>query len=77
MVSVIGSLSVLTVNGWMNDPQGFDIVNGQITNIRPWEALFNGFFWHELAHMYFAGYMVTGFIVGGVYAVAYLKVVTR
>jgi cytochrome d ubiquinol oxidase subunit I len=73
ITGVIGSLSVLTVNGWMNDPGGFDIVNGQVTNIRPWEALFNGFFWHELAHMYFAGYMVTGFIVGGVYAFAYLK----
>jgi cytochrome d ubiquinol oxidase subunit I len=73
ITGVIGSLSVLTVNGWMNDPQGFDVVNGQITNIRPWDALFNGFFWHELAHMYFAGYMVTGFIVGGVYAIAYLK----
>jgi cytochrome d ubiquinol oxidase subunit I len=73
ITGVIGSLSVLTVNGWMNDPQGFDIVNGQVTNIRPWDALFNSFFWHELAHMYFAGYMVTGFIVGGVYAVAYLK----
>jgi cytochrome d ubiquinol oxidase subunit I len=73
ITGVVGSLSVLTVNGWMNDPQGFDIVNGHITNVRPWEALFNGFFWHELAHMYFAGYMVTGFIVGGVYAVAYLK----
>jgi cytochrome d ubiquinol oxidase subunit I len=73
ITGVIGSLSVLTVNGWMNNPQGFDIVNGHVTNVRPWAALFNGFFWHELAHMYFAGYMVTGFIVGGVYAVAYLK----
>jgi cytochrome bd ubiquinol oxidase subunit I len=73
ITGVTGSLMVLTVNGWMNDPVGFDVVNNKVTNIRPWEALFNNFFWHELAHMYFAGYMVTGFIVGGVYAFSYLK----
>jgi cytochrome bd ubiquinol oxidase subunit I len=29
--------------------------------------------WHELIHMYIAGYMVAGFIVAGVYAAAWLK----
>ena len=68
-----GSLFVLAVNGWMNHPTGFDIVDGEVVNIRPWEALFNDFLWHELTHMYFAGYMVAGFIVAGVYAVPWLR----
>ena len=30
----------------------------------PWSALFgNGFFWHELVHMYFAAYIVVGFLL--------------
>lgn len=73
VAGVVGSLTVLAVNGWMNNPVGFDIVNGEVTNINPWRALFNDFFWHELVHMYLAGYMVAGFLVASVYAVAWLK----
>ena len=40
----------------------------------PVEALFgNSYFWHELVHMYLAGYIVTGFLVAGAYAVARLR----
>ena len=42
-------------------------------NPRPWEALLNDNMWHELIHMYLAGYLVCGFIVAGVYAYAWLK----
>jgi cytochrome d ubiquinol oxidase subunit I len=73
IAGLTGSLFVLSVNGWMNHPVGFDIVNGQVTNVEPWKALFNDFFWHELMHMYMAGYMVVGFLVAGVYAAAWLR----
>ncbi|MBK5230769.1 MAG: cytochrome ubiquinol oxidase subunit I [Thermoleophilia bacterium] len=69
----VGSMMVIAVNGWMNNPVGFQMVNGVATDIRPWQALFNSYLWHELAHMYLAGYMVVGFIVAAVYAVAYMK----
>jgi cytochrome bd ubiquinol oxidase subunit I len=68
-----GSFWVLSVNSWMNNPQGFDVVDGQVTNPRPWEAMFNPNLWHEIIHMYLAGYIVTGFIVAGIYAYARLK----
>src|SRR5919112_4641693 len=61
-----GSFNVIAVNGWMNNPQGFDVVDGRVVDPRPWEALFNDNLWHEIVHMYFAGYIVTGFIVAGV-----------
>jgi cytochrome d ubiquinol oxidase subunit I len=73
IAGVTGSLMVIAVNGWMNHPVGFDIVDGQVANVRPWTALFNDYFWHELAHMYLAGYMVAGFLVAGVYATAWLR----
>jgi cytochrome bd ubiquinol oxidase subunit I len=65
-----GSLMVIAVNAWMNHPGGFHIHAGQVTDVRPLAALFaNPFLWHELTHMYIAGYIVTGFLVAGAYAV--------
>jgi cytochrome d ubiquinol oxidase subunit I len=66
-------LNVIAVNGWMNNPTGFDVAGGQVTNVRPWEALLNDNLWHELVHMYLAGYIVAGFIVAGVYSWAHLR----
>src|SRR3954449_344197 len=68
-----GSFNVIAVNGWMNNPEGFDVVDGRVVNPRPWDALINTNMWHELVHMYLAGYIVTGFIVAGVYAFAWLR----
>jgi cytochrome d ubiquinol oxidase subunit I len=68
-----GSMMVIGVNGWMNNPVGFDVVDGRVVDPRPWEALFNDHLWHELFHMYLAGYIVAGFIVAGVYSYAWLK----
>ena len=44
-------------------------MDGEVTDVRPFEALFeNSYFWHELTHMYVAGYIVAGFLVASVYA---------
>jgi cytochrome d ubiquinol oxidase subunit I len=68
-----GSFNVIAVNGWMNAPDGFDIVDGKVVNPRPWDALFNDNMWHEIIHMYVAGYLVCGFIVAGVYAYSWMR----
>jgi cytochrome d ubiquinol oxidase subunit I len=71
---VLGSASVIAVNGWMNNPQGFDVAaNGEVTDVRPLEALFNPHLWHEEVHMYLAGFIVASALVAGVYAVAWLR----
>ena len=67
IAGVTGSLLVIAVNGWMNDPGGYDVVNGQVENVRPFAALFGGNVWHELVHMYLAGYLVVGFLLAGHY----------
>jgi cytochrome d ubiquinol oxidase subunit I len=70
LAGVTGSLTVISVNGWMNHPVGFTLRAGQVVAVEPVRALFgNSYFWHELVHMYLAGYMVTGFLVAGAYAV--------
>src|SRR5216110_3145280 len=69
-----GSLTVISVNGWMNHPTGFQLREGKAVDVHPVQALFgNSYFWHELVHMYLAGYMVTGFLVAAAYAAARLR----
>jgi cytochrome d ubiquinol oxidase subunit I len=69
-----GSLMVLTVNAWMNNPGGFTLEGGGVADVRPLEALFgNEYLWHELVHMYVAGYIVAGFLTASVYAWGWLK----
>src|SRR6201981_2771929 len=44
VVAVSGAVSavfVTFVNAWMNTPAGFDLVNGQFTNIHPLRAMLN------------------------------------
>jgi cytochrome d ubiquinol oxidase subunit I len=69
-----GSLMVISVNAWMQHPGGFSLVNGHAVHVDPWKALFaNWFLWHELVHMYVAGYVVTGFVVAAAYAFGFLR----
>src|ERR1700758_2157394 len=35
-----GSLMVIAVNGWMNHPQGFRLLNGNVVDVHPVHALF-------------------------------------
>jgi cytochrome d ubiquinol oxidase subunit I len=73
LAGLTGSLMVISVNGWMNQPTGFTIRNGEVTDVKPLTALFNSNLWHELTHMYLAGFIVTGFLVASVYAAAWLR----
>jgi cytochrome d ubiquinol oxidase subunit I len=69
-----GSWMVIAVNAWMNHPGGFRLQGGRAVDVHPWTALFaNGHLWHELIHMYVAGYIVTGFAVAAAYAIARLR----
>lgn len=73
MAGVAGSFFVISVNAWMNAPTGFDIVNGEVTNISAFNALFNSAVGWQYLHMYFASVMVVGFTMAGNYAHGYLK----
>jgi cytochrome bd ubiquinol oxidase subunit I len=74
IAGITGSLFVISVNGWMNHPIGFELRDGRTVDAQPWSALFgNPYFWHEFVHMYVAGYIVAGFLVAGVYAWGFLR----
>lgn len=68
---------MLAVNGWMNEPAGFDrghfAATGEVADIDPWAAMFNSAVLHQFLHMLPATYVVTGFLVASVYAVGWLR----
>ncbi|MGH2964113.1 MAG: cytochrome ubiquinol oxidase subunit I [Solirubrobacterales bacterium] len=69
-----GAFSVVAVNSWMNQPDGFKIAsNGQVTDVAPFDAIFNRATAYEVPHMILAAYLVTGFLVASVYAVGMLR----
>ncbi|HAL81868.1 MAG TPA: cytochrome ubiquinol oxidase subunit I [Mucilaginibacter sp.] len=65
---IISGILVVSANSWMNNPAGFDFVNGQYLNIDPVEAMFNGSWFSEALHMTLAAFSATGFAVAGIHA---------
>jgi cytochrome bd ubiquinol oxidase subunit I len=70
---VVGTFCVISVNAWMNNPTGFRIVDGKVTDVNPWRAMFNDGVWLQFAHMWVGAFMLVGFIVSGVYAAGMLQ----
>jgi cytochrome d ubiquinol oxidase subunit I len=74
IAGITGSMFVISVNAWMNHPTGFTLRSGRAVDTHPWSALFaNPFFWSEYVHMYFAGYIVSGFLLAAAYAWGFLR----
>ena len=69
-----GAFFVIAANAWMNNPTGFDLdAEGRVVNADPVGAMFGPSTWPQFAHMYLAAFMVTGFAIASVYAVAMLR----
>jgi len=68
-----GAFSVVAVNSWMNQPQGFTLKGGEVTDVEPLKVIFNPAVPYEVPHMILAAYLVTGFLVASVYAVGMLR----
>ena len=73
VTGIIGTYCVIAVNAWMNAPVGFDLVDGEVTNIDPWAVLLNPDAFWQFLHMWVAAYMVAGFTIASVYAVGMLR----
>ena len=68
-----GAFSVVAVNSWMNQPQGYSMTSGEVTSIEPMKVIFNPAVPYEVPHMILAAYLVTGFLVASIYAVGMLR----
>lgn len=65
---VASGILVVSANGWMNAPSGFDYVNGEFTNIDPVKAFLNPAWFTQALHMTLAAFVATSFGVAGIHA---------
>jgi cytochrome d ubiquinol oxidase subunit I len=71
---VFGTYCVVSANAWMNIPTGFRLTpTGEVVDVHPWRAMFNGRAFLQFAHMWLAAYMLVGFVVAAVYAAGMLR----
>src|SRR4249920_2089310 len=74
LTGVLGSISVVAANAWMNSPQGFTLNSaGKVVDVDPWSVIFNDAMPLMAAHMVIAAYVVGGFLIASVYAFAMLR----
>ncbi|GAA4223322.1 cytochrome d ubiquinol oxidase subunit I [Streptosporangium album] len=73
VAGVASAFFVVTANAWMNQPVGFVMENGRVTQVAPWRAMFNPATPPQTLHMIVAAFMVAGFGTASVYAVAMLR----
>jgi Cytochrome bd-type quinol oxidase, subunit 1 len=73
IAGVASAWFVVTANAWMNQPSGFRLVDGQVTDVDPFAAIFNPATAVQTTHMIVAAFMVAGFGVASVYAWALLR----
>ncbi|MEU6478182.1 cytochrome ubiquinol oxidase subunit I [Streptomyces sp. NPDC047017] len=75
-IVVAGTLSaffVVCANAWMNQPRGFTLHDGKVTEVDPWAAMLNPASPPQTVHMILAAFMVSSFLTASVYAVALLR----
>ncbi|WP_066387395.1 cytochrome ubiquinol oxidase subunit I [Neobacillus mesonae] len=67
------AIFITIVNAFMNAPQGFDLVKGQLVNVRPLVAMFNPAMPTKVAHVLVTAYMTSAFILAAIGAYRLLK----
>jgi cytochrome d ubiquinol oxidase subunit I len=74
VTGILGSISVVAANAWMNSPEGFTLDSaGNVTDVDPLGVIFNDAMPLMAAHMVIAAYMVGGFLIASVYAFSLLR----
>lgn len=67
------ALFITTVNSFMNTPQGFEMKNGQMVNVKPWAAMFNDSFFVRSFHVVATALMTMAFVLAAIAAFKLLK----
>ncbi|MGO0058946.1 cytochrome ubiquinol oxidase subunit I [Brevibacillus fluminis] len=74
---IIGSTAsaffIMTVNAFMNAPQGFTLKNGSIVDIQPLVAMFNPATPSKAGHMILSSYVASAFVLAAIAAYRILK----
>lgn len=73
VAGVASAWFVVTANAWMNQPTGFELVDGEVRAVDPIAAMLNPATPVQTTHMIVAAFMVAGFGVASTYAWAMLR----
>lgn len=71
--ATMSAVFITIVNSFMNAPQGFELLNGQLVNIQPLIAMFNPAMPTKVAHVLASAYMTAAFILASIAAYRLLK----
>ncbi|MED3662489.1 MAG: cytochrome ubiquinol oxidase subunit I [Bacilli bacterium] len=69
----ISAVFITIVNSFMNTPQGFEVVSGQLVNIQPLVAMFNPSMPTKVAHVLASAYMTSAFLLASIAAYRLLR----
>ncbi|MCA0174487.1 cytochrome ubiquinol oxidase subunit I [Bacillus sp. RAR_GA_16] len=71
--STLSAFFISTVNAFMNSPQGFDMVDGVLTNIEPLAAMFNPATPTKVGHVVMSAYLTSAMVLAAITAFNMLK----
>lgn len=71
--STLSAFAITSINGWMNLPTGFDIVDGKFENIDVLKAMFSTTSLVEFFHSMVGYYLAATLVIIGLYAAKILK----
>lgn len=64
---------ILALNSWMQTPQGFEVIDGQLHATDWWAIIFNPSFPYRFTHMMIASGLTAAFLVAGISAFQLLR----
>ncbi|MFC4779229.1 cytochrome ubiquinol oxidase subunit I [Paenibacillus sp. GCM10023252] len=71
--SAASAVLITNVHAWMNTPRGFNMVNGKVTDVNQWAAVFNPSFAVTAIHVVASAFMTGAFCIGSIAAYKLLK----
>lgn len=66
--TTVSAFWILSLNSWMQTPQGHEIIEGVFYPVSWWDIVFNPSFPYRLAHMLSASLLTSAFLIAGVSA---------
>lgn len=71
--TTLSAFWILSLNSWMQTPQGFTFDNGEMLPVSWWQIIFNPSFPYRFAHMMVASLITASFVVAGLSAWRVIK----
>ncbi|TXL64376.1 cytochrome ubiquinol oxidase subunit I [Cerasibacillus terrae] len=71
--AAFSAVFITTVNAFMNSPQGFEILNNELINVNPIEAMFNPSMPTKVSHVVATAFMTAAFILASIAAYRMVK----